>query len=311
MDHDNVLRLATDTMLARLIQPYSEREICLIREQLDLKRNEQTIRTWNGKHLNDEQVFKMCLEMGIAVEIKNYNFPEFNDAAVFVCKSQLLRPELTNEYKKYLTGKEFNYSYELENRGTTTTPTSKTKVANTIGTRLYMAGGTVIKYGAYAEAVDLIFDSDEEFARQILLGRILVSHENIIELSRIKPEEIKTVAIVAKENNIDHLTFADIRNGMRATYLKEKGEISRKERRNRKMCENVGIRQMPVFDPDSEVNSLCMTIGSWISSIQRVNNTVDFNRITAKARIQLVKELSFLERTVNNIQEALIERKNS
>lgn len=310
MDHENLISLTTDKIIARLIQPYSDREINLLKEQLDLKRNEQTIRTWNGKHLNDELIFKLCLEMGIDIEIKNYNFQELTAAAVYVCKSQLLRPELTNEYKKYLIGKEFNFSYELENLGSVTVPTSKTKAANAIGSRMFMSGGTVIKYGVYAEAIDMIFDTDEQFARKILLGQVLVSHENIIELSRIKPEEIKSVANVIKENKIEHLSISDIRNGMKATYLKERGEVSRRERRNDKLSENVGIRQMPVFDPDSEVNSLCMTIGSWISSIQRVNNTVDFSRITTKARIQLVKELSFLERTVNNIQESLIERKN-
>lgn len=310
MDHAELMSLSTDKMLERLIQPYSEKEIIVLKEMLDSKRETQTIRTWNGKHLNDEQIYKLCVEMGIEVNLKNYNFSGFNIAAVYVCKNQLLRPELTNEYKKYLIGKEFNYSYEMENRGSVKTLASKTKVANTIGSRMFMAGGTVIKYGVYAEAVDCIFDGDENFAQEILLGHILVSHENVIELSRIKTEEIRAVANSAKKHKIDHLTFSDIRNGVKARYLKEKGELSRSERRNKKYSENAGIRQMPVFDPDAEVNSLCMTIGSWISSIQRVNNSVDFSRITTKARIQLVKELSYLERTVDNIQESLIERKN-
>lgn len=311
MGNEELLSVSTDNRLARLIQPYSEKDIVELKEELSLKHGPQTIRIWNGKHLHEEHIYKICVEMGIDIELKKYQFACFSLAAAYVCKKQLLRQGLTNEYRKYLIGKEFNSSYEFDDGKPIKYISSKSKIANTIGTRLFVSSGTVIKYGAYAEAIDCIFDGDEDFAKEILLGHILVSHENIIELSRIKTEEIRSVAKCTKKNNIDHLTFADIRNGVKARYLNEKGEVSRSEKKNRKLNENIGIRQMPVFDPDSEVNSLCMTIGYWISSIQRVNNSVDFSRITTKARIQLVKELSFLERTVDNIQESLIERKNS
>ncbi len=65
---------------------------------------------------------------------------------------------------------------------------------------------------------------------------------------------------------------------------------------------------MTVYEPDSEVNSLSMTIESWITSMQRVNSKVDLSRITKDARLTLIKELSFLENTVVNLQHSLIER---
>lgn len=310
MDEGNLI-IVTDNVLARLIQPYTNKEIQVLRERLSVKKDKQIIHVWNGRHLNDEYLYRLCCDLGVEIEIKNHDFSDFVLAAIYVCKNQLLRPELTNEYLRYVVGKEFNYSLGLETRNNPKTQASKTKVANIIGTRLFMASGTVIKYGSYAEAIDNIFDGHEQFAREILIGRIMVSHENIIELSRVKPEELKSVYKRIKNNKIEHLSFADIRDGVKERYLQEKGTLGRSEKRKTKKVENAGIRQMPVFDPDSEVNSLCMTIGSWISSIQRVNNSVDFNRITTKARLQLVKELSYLERTVNNIQESLIERKQS
>ena len=65
---------------------------------------------------------------------------------------------------------------------------------------------------------------------------------------------------------------------------------------------------MPEYDPDSEVNSLCMTIDSWVSSIQRVNNKCDLSKITNKASLNLMKKLSFLEHTIHDIQDSLVER---
>ncbi|WP_049945251.1 hypothetical protein [Butyrivibrio sp. AC2005] len=65
---------------------------------------------------------------------------------------------------------------------------------------------------------------------------------------------------------------------------------------------------MPAYDPDSEVNSLCMTIGSWVSSIERVNKTADFTKIATKARIRLSRELASLDLTIKDIQSSLEER---
>ena len=57
---------------------------------------------------------------------------------------------------------------------------------------------------------------------------------------------------------------------------------------------------MPEYDPDAEVNSLCMTIDSWVSSIKRVNNSENFPKTTYSASLKLVKKLSILEHTINH-----------
>jgi hypothetical protein len=69
------------------------------------------------------------------------------------------------------------------------------------------------------------------------------------------------------------------------------------------------IRKMPVYDPDAEVNSLCLTIRYWITSMQRVNNKTNLERVTSRARIKLIKELSYLQNTTEELQKSLVERK--
>ena len=65
---------------------------------------------------------------------------------------------------------------------------------------------------------------------------------------------------------------------------------------------------MPKYDPDSGVNSLCMTIDSWISSVQRVRTSEDFPKITEQASLRLMKKLSGLEYVLNGMQDSLVER---
>ena len=65
---------------------------------------------------------------------------------------------------------------------------------------------------------------------------------------------------------------------------------------------------MPEYDPDAEVNSLCMTISAWINSIERANQKIDYSNITGKAKLELMKQLTILDRTITNMQKALVER---
>jgi len=105
-----------------------------------------------------------------------------------------------------------------------------------------------------------------------------------------------------------HLTFSDIRHEVKNTYTQAKAPVSRRERKEQKEKSNVGIRQMPAYDPDSDVNSLCMTISSWVSSIERVNGNTDFSSISNRAMLELMIQLTILESTIRALQKALVER---
>ncbi len=113
------------------------------------------------------------------------------------------------------------------------------------------------------------------------------------------------------EEKLDHITLSYIRNEVKWSHINTKSPVSRREKTEEKAKTNVNIRQMPEYDPDSEVNSLCLTIDSWISSIQRVRGSENFPKITNTASLKLMRKLTVLEHTINTIQESLVERTNA
>ena len=167
-----------------------------------------------------------------------------------------------------------------------------------------------MKYHAFANAVDNIYDQCTTLAEQILMGRTRISHENILELSRLMPEEIKKLAYSVAKDKVNHITLSFIRNEVKWSHIQESAPVSRRIQREQKLNKQASIRQMPEYNPDAEVNSLCMTIDSWISSIQRVHNSEKFAKISNKASLQLIKKLTLIEHTINVIQESLVERKD-
>ena len=98
---------------------------------------------------------------------------------------------------------------------------------------------------------------------------------------------------------------------MKWRHIKTQAPMSRKERHEEKERVKAGIRQMPVYNPDSEINSLCMTINSWISSMERVHNSVNYSTITIDAADRLLNQLTALKDSINSIQKRLLERTSS
>ena len=290
----------------RLIQPYDEAMLEQLREDLFHTPHTRLVHTWNGSHLDDIEIYKICKHCNLTMSIQVMDFVDANEAARYICLNQLKRSDLATEYKKYLIGQ--LYLYEQALNSSTKHSDSKYAIASTIAAELFISAGTVQKYNLYALAMNNIFDQDITFAKTILCGKLKLSHENTIELSRLKPEEIRAVAKSSIQENVDHITLSYIRNEVKWSHIQPRNPVSRRERSEAKIRNKVSIRQMPEYDPDAEVNSLCLTIDSWISSMNRVSSSDNFPKITKVASLKLMKKLSILEHTINVIQESMVER---
>ncbi len=308
MVNEKTTDLKTDSYLKRLVQPMDKKSVSELRNNLLRNPDERIVTTWNGYHLNDEEKYKICLSLKLRVQVFRHEFTSYNHAASYICTKQMERIDLTKEYRKYLIGQKFAFEEKIflsENPGTTNV---KYRVAYSIGEKINISGGTVMKYNVYASSMNTIFDHSEEFALRILLGKTRVSHENVVELSHLSSDEIKNVSRSVLADNVSHLTFSDIRHEVKYGHTQQKASLSRRERKELKETKSAAIRKMPAYDPDSDVNSLCMTICSWISSIERVNQKADFSAISERATLELMKQLTILERTINTIQKSLVER---
>lgn len=70
------------------------------------------------------------------------------------------------------------------------------------------------------------------------------------------------------------------------------------------------VKDMPEFDPDAEINSLALTIPSWVQSLKRIRSTVKIPLITDEGRQHLRDELRRLISTASRLDSALEVKKN-
>ena len=309
MNNEMMRPIGTLPRFDRLVKPLEKSELIRLKEEILGNADARIIRTWRGKHLLDREKYELCAELSLPATISEQYFEDWMSAAEYICREQLKSLEQGCKYQKFLIGQLLQYSL-LRNKDNASNE-KKMDIAESLGREWNLSGPTVSKYGFYADAVNDIFSQSEALARIILSDKVNVSHENVVELSHLKGEEIRAIAKTIESENINKISLSFIRNEVKLCHIQERGIVSRKEKQEKEEAHNVGIRQMPKYDPDSGVNSLCMTIESWISSMQRVKNSEDFVKITEKASLHLMKKLSALEFTINGMQESLVERTKS
>lgn len=193
-----------------VIPPMTTAELVLLEENiLTDGRVIMPIVVWNGTIIDGHKRFKI---VGKHPEIK-YSITElfFDDefeAIAWICKNQLGRRNLPEEYKKYLIGKRYDaekkiadfhgnqYTLSEESGVVQNEPDQKRKH----GTRTRVAEETqttesyVMRADLYARGVDACEAVVPGMKDEILSGAISTTAEEVMAMAKMTPEEIKKLA---------------------------------------------------------------------------------------------------------------------
>ncbi len=217
------------------------------------------------------------------------------------CREELRARHLPENQWRYLIGKRFNADIVIGAHNAAGTNQFKERVCREFSKAksLYesSAGRTkerlaeeyhlnrcsITRYAIYAQAIDYIASMKQEMVNQILAGEIKTSMEAVM-------------ACYGKEEDDVTKLLTTSRGSMTA---KQVGSVEEK------IVKGVTIKDMPAFDPDAEINSLALTIPSWISSINRTRFTAKFPLLTSKGRDQLENELYQLQEAAQMMLLAL------
>ena len=305
--NEHINELKTDEEFAVLIQPLTENEYTSLKDNIRRIGCIKPITVWENTIIDGNKRYRICCDYNIPFSSVSVFFQKRCDAISHICTSQLSRKDLTHEYWRYLIGRLFQAEAEISARISLSSdlpsdkeserPCNKYEIAMRIGANYNISHATVIKYEAFARALDSIRSKEPEISAKILMGQIKISHENIIEVSRLPKEDLKRIKNILFSKGMERISYSEIRYELQWQRL----PVFLKEKKKTKMP----IHKMPEYDPDAEVSSLALTIPSWISSTEHVNAHTDFNKITVEARENLLKQLNNLKQTIYTIENSL------
>lgn len=319
-EHQSAMyELNIDEEFQRLHIPMVEKKFKRLEQNIYQRGATKPILIWNGYIVDGHKRYDIFHRRNIPFRVHIVDFSSRNEIMDWLCDKNLLRQDLTDEYRKYFIGKKLLIQYALikdtdsetlhDNVSQSTTPQNKYLLALQIGQTFSLSYVTVLKYAHYAQAIDSIYRWEPGIAEQILTASVKVSHDNVLLISQLPPDNLKKLRSGFDSGRFDKLMSSQIWHEIKEDH--KKAVTQPKKKMDKPKAE---IKNMPKYDPDAELLSLTLTIPMWKSSMERVKAVAKLEHTSAAAKDNLINQLSALSRTIDelisHIKEADNEQRN-
>lgn len=295
--------LKTDSEFRRLVFPCSQEEYASLERRILQYGCSCPVTVWYGYIIRGFEQYNICMAHNLAFETRNINFRVKEEVISMICREELDSRYLPENQRRYLIGKRYNADIVIGAHNAAGTDQFRERIRRELSKskRLYESSAgltkerlareyglkpcSVTRYSIYARAIDYIASIKSEMADQILSGERKTSMETVMSCYEKEEHEVIKRLTASGEN----------------TYAK------RSDFAEKKTTTGTTIKDMPAFDPDAEINSLALTIPSWISFINRTRSAAEFSLLTFRSRERLEQELHRLQETVQKMLDALKE----
>ena len=318
LDDLEIHNLILDPEFSRLSCPLSRQEYTELEKSILEEGCIEPIEVWNNVVVDGHKRYRICKKYRIPFYIAHRAFESHAAAVAYICSNQLKKHNLTEEFRKYLIGLQYEAEKIIDNRTAIDDTTIIIKSENDIKIKdseiqrsptgyvtamriaeeNHVSWNTIYKYSVYARTVEEIGKKAPDIVPFILSGRYKISQKNLIDLSKMSPEQIDKIVVRLEKDGEKYVQYKKAR--------KEISSFSDKKPIN-SSASTTSVKDMPSFDPDAEITSLALTIPSWSSSIDRVVNKTDFSIVTPAAKNKLTISLRQLNQIISDLLRTLKE----
>ena len=307
--------LKIDEEFKQLIHPLKRQEYLQLESNIIADGCRDPIIVWDGYIIDGHNRYEICTRHGIPFETQEKTFICREEAIAWICGNQLGRRNISEETRKFLIGMQYEseklvtriktarghnqYNGErYPNTANESDTPSRHITAKRIADENHVSIGTVQKYAIYTRALEEIGKKEPKLVPKILSGNYKISHENVVELSKLSQEEIQRVNRKIDRNPTPFIQYKKTRNAIQTGKYEAIPEEPSPP--------IPSVKDMPEFDPDAEITGLTLTIPSWCSSIERTKKNTNFDLLSASAKEKLLLALFELD---EKMEEMLLEIK--
>lgn len=295
--------LILDAEFMRMKLPISEKSYASLEENIFDNGCLSPILLWENTIIDGYKRYEICKSWNLPYVTRHIYFSSRDDAISYICTDQLKRTDLSKEATSYLIGKlleaekaiNTRHAAEMLNQSTERIrkPGRNTnysyQTAIDLGKKYQISHNTVYKYGIYARCIDIVWEKEPDIIKKIFSGKLKISHQNVVELSRLPKGHIRTLNQHLSNDGIEHIGYSDMRHELQ--WKRISAATNPPPKKEKPPEHDFQIKKLPQYDPDAEIASLTLTIPSWIGTIQRVKENTDFSQITREARNKLLRQL--------------------
>lgn len=319
-----VHELEVDPEFKNLIRPLFKQEYLQLEQNLLVDGCRDPLTTWHGVIIDGHNRYELCRKHKIPFSVEEMEFECKEAVIAWICANQLGRRNLTEETRKYLIGMQYESEKivnskknalginQYSGRECVSSPETdeaealkrvvptRVKTAMRIAEANHISHGTVEKYATYSRALEELGKKDKEIVSKILSGRYKISHNHVLELSKMTPAQIHQFCEQMEHSQQPFVQY----NQVRHTITQMNG-VQRPA--PQKLPAKPSVKDMPQFDPDAEITGLTLTVPSWSSSIQRLKTKTDLSIVSSRAKGKLAEVLLDLHIQIKDMLEAIKE----
>lgn len=272
-----------------------------------------TIFVWKNTIIYGYESYDICQRHLFRVNPTDQYFAHRDNVIAWICRRQLKLKDMNQNARAWLlfnlyeaekrnekrqkAKDEFQYRQLSPSTHATSLPfweTGSMRVMSDLGKEFGVCSGTLTRYVVFGKKLNQLEGLYPGVRARILLGELEIARAHIGALLEM-PSDI--VLKMLNDPKCKRLSPYKI-----IPYEKD-------ERRPRKKRESLkietGIKQMPTYDPDAELNGLAYTIGAWVKAVSRVKETADFPATTDNGKTRLRQALFKLQQEVNELNSCL------
>lgn len=293
-----------DPEFRRLSVPLSPEEENRLENSLLREGCREPIAVWHGCILDGHKRYEICNYEEMEYETVEMDFATKDEALLWVCKKHLTAAKPNSTVFRYLLGKRYVFEREMYKKNPEKIHINYVKkvdrvgaVCGTLAEETNMNPGTVQKYGILALQLDQIAEKDMALFDAILAEKISITYGKVMKYS-----EMETTKMISMRRRLLH---DDIKMRRRKPRKKAVESESKEEKKEQTAPLEMGIKEMPVFDPDMEFRGLALTIPTWMNAIARTRAKTDIDLVSEPTKAQLAVILRRLEEQITRTLEVI------
>ena len=273
------------------LTPEKERRLenSLIREGC-----KEPIAVWHGCILDGHKRYEICSYEEMEYETVKMDFGTKDEALLWACKKRLSTAKPNSVAFRYLLGKRYDLEREMYKKNPEKVHITYMKkqdrvgaVCGTLAEETNMNPSTVQRYGILALQMDRIAEKDMTMFDAILAEKIPITYGKVVKYS-----EMETAKLISTRRRLLH---DDVKMRRRKPRKKAAENEKKEEKMEQAVPLEMGIKEMPVFDPDMEFRGLALTIPTWMNAIARSRAKTNVEMVSEPTKAQLAVILRRLE----------------
>lgn len=298
-----------DPEFKRLSVPLSPEEERRLENSLIREGCKEPIAVWHGCILDGHKRYEICSYEEMEYETVEMDFATREEAVFWTARMKIAGVQRESVIYRYLAGKVYlsaktlihNHRWEDVSASEQINLSVKdcgSRISELVA-RVIGSNRTVIsRFARYAKDMDLIAEKDVGLFEAIISGKIEITYARATEMARM--ESVKLANVRRRL-----LREKDVKMRQRKPRKKAVGSEKKEEKMEQAVPLEMGIKEMPVFDPDMEFRGLALTIPTWMNAIARSRAKTNIEMVSEPTKAQLAVILRRLEDQITQTLEVI------